>query len=1229
MKIKRKSFAKINPALEMPPLLDIQKKSFERLIGVSGGKNAKGLSAIFHEVFPVESADGSSRLEFNSCELKPSKFTSEECKERDTTYGAPLYAKFALSIVKDDGTVKEKAQQDVYMGDFPLMTENGSFIINGDERVVVSQIHRSPGAVFEQDEEQKNSIYGKPLYVARIIPYRGAWIEVEFDQNNILYVKLERRKKVLATTFLRALGYETDKNILELFDDTEEIEIGKTPDEVFIGKFLARDVVDKSTGEILSDVSGAISHGSHSLDVLEIRKEHLDLWKTKKIKSVTVYKNPAFVLTLKKDATKDKKSAINYIYKIMKSQDYIVPAHVEKYLDDLIFGHKPRRYDLTSVGRYKINKKLGPIFNELKSKIKSFHPPDEHRRTLTKEDVVATIKFLLNLSDQFSGATDDIDHLGNRRVRPVGELLENQIRVGLLQMIKIIRDNLNSKDKATMTPRMLINTSPFINSIKKFFATGQLSQFLEQTNPLAELTNKRRLSALGPGGLNRKRAGFEVRDVHHTHYGRICPIETPEGENIGLIVSLATYAKVNEYGLIETPYRKVEKGKATNKIEYLTADVEDEHYVATANAPCDENGKLCGLVASRYYDDFPNIEASKVGYMDVAPIQVVSASSALIPFLEHDDANRALMGSNMQRQSVPLFLTEPPIVATGIDEKVAVDSGAVVVAKNQGDVVWIDANKILVYNDVQKIDTYTLKKYRRTNQDTCINQVPIVSVGDKVKEGQPIADGMATSNGQLALGKNLLVAFMPWDGYNFEDAIIVSERLVRDDVFTSIHIQEFTCEARETKGSPEEITRDIPGASSEDLQQLDENGIIRIGAEVERGDILVGKTTPKGEHQSGPEERLIRALFGRKSETTQDASLRLPPGLEGKVIGTRVFVRKEKTDEKSRARALELLKDDYESKKNYLKDAMKGYKRKINSKIDEKKSEKLFADLGEQLDESYRREKENIKKGDDLGVSVNKVVKVYVAVKRKLQVGDKLAGRHGNKGVISKIVPLEDMPRMPDGTPVDVILSPLSIPSRMNVGQLLESMLGWAGAMTNTQMLTPVFSGATEEEVRAEISAVRKELIKKGIPEKYLPDENVRITLYDGRTGEAFLEKVTIGYMYIMKLIHLVEDKMHARSTGPYSMVTRQPLGGKAHQGGQRLGEMEVWALEAYGAAHTLQEFLTVKSDDEEGRVSMFNSIIKGLPPIKPGIPESFKVLVSEMKALGLNVELIGKKQRK
>lgn len=1227
MKLKKKSFAKIKSILEIPPLLEIQRKSFDRLIEKDGSlsRAIRGLSAIFHEIFPIENADGTLRLDYVSYELKEPKVTPDEAKERDMTYAAPLYAKFRLTTV-DGARIKEKAEQEVYLGDLPLMTDTASFVINGDERVVVSQIHRSPGIVFEEDEEQKISIYGKPMYVGRIIPYRGAWIEVEFDQNNILYIKLERRKRVLATIFLRALGYENNQETLNLFKDDEELRLGEVDDDVLMGKFLSRSVVDTSTGEVLLDAAEIVREGSN-LDRLSIRKETLDNFKARKIKSVFVHRNPAFILTLKKDPTKDKKTALNYIYKIMKSQDFIVPSHVEKYLDDLIFGDKPRRYDLTRVGRYKINKKLSAIFEELKKNSKDFKIPSEDRRTLTKEDIVAAIKYLMNLSNQISGVTDDIDHLGNRRVRPVGELLENQIRVGLIQMARYIKEHLNTKDKSQMTPRSLINTVPFTNNIRKFFATGQLSQFLEQTNPLAEITNKRRLSALGPGGLNRKRAGFEVRDVHHTHYGRICPIETPEGENIGLIVSLSAYSRVNDYGLLETPYRKIEKGRITDTIKYLTADAEDEFYVAQATEPTDKNGKLINQqIITRRFDDYPEVSPDKIDYVDVSPLQVVSVSAGLIPFLEHDDANRALMGSNMQRQAVPLLTTEAPLVVTGIDEKVARDSGVMVIAKNAGEVVWVDAERIIIYTDDKESDEYILSKYKRTNQDTCINQIPLVSLGDRIRAGEVLADGMSTAEGQLALGKNLLVAFMPWDGYNFEDAIIVSEKLVREDTLTSIHIQEYTCEARETKGAPEEITRDIPGPSSEDLQQLDENGIVRLGAEVEKEDILVGKTAPKGEQQVGPEERLIKALFGQKSETTQDASLKVPPGVSGKVIGTRLFVRREKMSEKEYETQVDFLKQEHEARRTFVKEVMKEYRKK-SKKTEAKKIDKIEKELLSRIDAEYKKSRENLKKGDDLGVSVNKVVKVYIAVKRRLQVGDKLAGRHGNKGVISKIVPLEDMPRMPDGTAVDVILSPLSIPSRMNVGQLLEAMLGWAGHMSQTRMITPVFCGATEKDVRNEIIEVRNALIKKGVPAKYLPDENLRITLYDGRTGDPFLEKVTIGYMYIIKLIHLVEDKMHARSTGPYSLVTRQPLGGKAHQGGQRLGEMEVWALEAYGAAHMLQEFLTIKSDDEEGREKMFKAIMEGRPPIKPGVPESFKVLVSEMRALGVNVDLLSPKK--
>jgi DNA-directed RNA polymerase subunit beta len=926
-------------------------------------------------------------------------------------------------------------------------------------------------------------------------------------------------------------------------------------------------------------------------------------------------------------------------------------------LEELLFK-SVRRYDLTTVGRYKILKKLAPVFKYYEKKFNLSIPP-ETKRTLTKEDIIATLKYLLMLHNGETEFTendqtikvvlDDIDHLGNRRVRSVGELLENQIRIGLVQMARLIREHMNNQDKSNVTPRSLTNITQFMAQVRKFFGTSQLSQFMDQINPLAELTHKRRLSALGPGGLNRKRAGFEVRDVHHTHYGRVCPIETPEGPNIGLITSLSTFARVNPYGLIETPYKKVENGRATDKIEYLTADKEDEFFVAQANTPLDDKGNiLSDSVQGRKWDDFLFQPPAKVDYMDVSPMQVISVSAALIPFLEHDDANRALMGCNMQRQGVPLLVTEAPLVSTGIEEKVARDSGVVVISKSDGEVVSISSDEIMIYSKNKKIEVYKLKKYLRSNQDTCINQKPLVTLGDIVKKGQIIADGPATSEGQLSLGQNLLVAYMPWDGYNFEDAMLLSEKLIHDDKFTSVHIREFKTEARETKERPEEITKDIPNVGSEDLLNLDEDGIIKIGSMVQRGDILVGKTSPKGEQQTTPEERLLRVLFGKKAEDVQDASLRVPPGISGKVIAVRTFVRLEKITDKEKKKKQEEMRNVYESAKAKLqKDKKERLKNARKSEI--AKIEALYATKEEILRQNYEIEKERFKKGDDLSVSINKTVKVYIAAKLKVQVGDKLAGRHGNKGIVARILPVEDMPHLPDGTPVDCVLSPLAIPSRMNVGQLLEIMLGWSGKELGMQMITPVFDGASEEQIKdyverakAKILGEKKKLlIDRGLEgielekslnkfaDESLPTNDCKITLYDGRTGEPFIEKVTIGVMYVMKLNHLVEDKMHARSTGPYSLITRQPLGGKAQFGGQRFGEMEVWAIEGYGAAHILQEFLTVKSDDVEGRVKMYNAIVKGESISRPGVPESFKVLVNELKALALNVELFNDERQK
>ena len=1247
--MKKVNFGKINSPIDPPLLLGMQKNSFADFLqmGVDPEKRKlQGLEGAFRDVFPLTNSDGSLIMEYVSYGFGEPKYSVDECVARDATYSVPLKIKLRLLHKKEDGKVKELSEQEVYFGEIPLMTDTATFIINGAERVVVSQIHRSPGVIFEEDEEKKVTVFGKPMYYGRIIPYRGAWVEFEFDQNGILYVRIDRKRKILATTLLRAIGFENDNDILELFKEIKEVSLIDNAPSALANECLADDIYDTATGEVLVD-SGK-----------ELSEAIIEKLKAKGISTVKVLKDPTILLTLKKDTIKTQKEAVNHIYKVLKTQEFIVQERAQGFLDELLFK-SVRRYDFTTIGRYKILKKLAPIYDFYKRVTEGYPKeirlgiPAEGKRTVAREDIVATIKYLLMI---YNGETefvengkkiklglDDIDHLGNRRVRSVGELLENQVRIGLVQMARLTKEYMNSQDKTTITPRSLMNITPFVAQIRKFFGTSQLSQFMDQINPLSELTHKRRLSALGPGGLNRKRAGFEVRDVHYTHYGRVCPIETPEGPNIGLITSLSAYARVNKYGLIETPYKKVENGKVVNDIKYMTADEEDDLFVAQANTPIDAKGNfLTDSVQGRHLNDFLFKVPEKVDYMDISPMQVVSVSAGLIPFLEHDDANRALMGCNMQRQGVPLLVTEQPLVCTGMEDKVAKDSGVCVAAKVDGEVVSVSADEIIIWNEKNGVQSHKLNKYLRSNQDTCINHIPIVRVGDKVKKGDIIADGQATKNGQLALGQNLLIAFMPWDGYNFEDAILLSEKLVQDDRFTSVHIRELETEARETKGRPEEITKDIPNVGAEDLLNLDENGVIRVGATVQRGDILVGKTAPKGEQQTTPEERLLRVLFGKKAEDVQDVSLRVDPGISGKVLGVRTFVRREKLSEKEVKKRQEEMTSEYKAAKKRLEEERKELLA-IAKKSDKKKLEDLYDAKEEMLTKNYEKDKERFKKGDELPVSVNKIVKVYIAAKLKVQVGDKLAGRHGNKGIVSRILPVEDMPRLPDGTPVDCVLSPLAIPSRMNVGQLLESMLGWAGKILNTQMVTPVFDGATEDQVKEQIRKAKELLVSNKTEEfkqrgfagkeleaaiedykkRYLPTDDCQITLYDGRTGEPFMEKVTIGVMYMLKLNHLVEDKMHARSTGPYSLITRQPLGGKAQFGGQRFGEMEVWAIEAYGAAHVLQEFLTVKSDDVDGRVKMYDSIIKGEPISKPGIPESFKVLVNELRALGLNVDLL------
>ena len=1241
--LKKTSFARIKPVIDLPQLLEMQRSSYRDFLQVDvpiKERKIQGVQAAFMDIFPIINADESLALEFVNFNLGTPKYTLEESIDKDATFSAPLKAVLRLVHRQPSGKPKVLTEQEVYLCELPLMTDTASFVINGAERVVVSQLHRSPGVIFEEDEEKAISSFGKNLFFARIIPYRGAWVEFEFDLNNAIFVRIDKKRKFPATTLLRAAGVETNAQILQLFFEIENLssESAQLP-----GRVLAEDVVDTESGEVLLEANA------------EISKEAALRFQERKIKSVRVIitdpalNDIAIRNTLAKDPVRSRKEAIHQIYRIVRSQEFIVPEQAEDYLDTLLFK-SIRHYDFTKVGRFKINRKLLPLYSDLtKKKGFNFEIPSERRRTLSLEDIIVTLQYVIALNNGLTMLkgegqdvkveVDDIDHLGNRRVRGVGELLENQIRMGLAQMARMARERMNLQDEPNPTPRSVLNTAPVAAAVRKFFGSSQLSQFMDQTNPLSELTHKRRMSALGPGGLHRKRAGFEVRDVHHTHYGRICPIETPEGPNIGLITSLACFARINQYGLIESPYRTVKKGEVSAEVDYLTADKEDDFIVAQANTALDKNGKFqSDLIACRLRGDFPQRPPNDVNYMDISPAQVVSISTALIPFLEHDDANRALMGSNMQRQAVPLLVPEAPIVATGVEGAVAQDSGAALIAKRPGVVASVWSDQIAVYTDEGDVDVYRLRKYARSNQDTCVNQIPFAKVGERVKKGDVICDGPSTEQGQLALGKNLVVAFMPWEGYNFEDAILLNERLVRDDEFTSIHISEFQIEARDTKLGAEEITRDIPNVGADALVNLDESGIIRPGAEVGPGDILVGKVAPKGEQQITPEERLLKVIFGKKAEDVMDASLRVPPGTRGKIIATRAFVRKERISKKEENKRVKEIDTELEEKVEWIRVQRKARLERAEKDLEEKKItskqsselKDLAKSVAQKLESDARLEaarlKENLKQGDELPVTVNRVVKVFVGTKRKVQVGDKLAGRHGNKGVVARVMRPEDMPYMPDGTPVDVVLSPLGVPSRMNVGQLLEVMLGWAGKVLGSQMISPVFDGATEDQILDSIKQAKQKLLSSGVRADYLPGDYVDMTLYDGRTGDAFSEKVTVGVMYMLKLAHMVEDKIHARSTGPYSLITRQPLGGKAQFGGQRFGEMEVWAIEGYGAAHILQEFLTVKSDDANGRTKMYEAIIRGEAVTEPGIPESFKVLVRELQSLGVNVELLRKK---
>ncbi|MSR77045.1 MAG: DNA-directed RNA polymerase subunit beta [Candidatus Omnitrophica bacterium] len=1221
----RKSFTKIHDTISLPNLVEIQIKSYDDFLQTENTRDRKsqGLEAAFRDCFPIDSFDGSCKLEYVGYNLGKPKYSVVECHRRGMTYAAPLKVK--LRLVRN-AIAKE---QEVYIGDLPLMTETGTFVINGAERVVVSQLHRSPGVSLEESAHPS----GKKIFSVRIIPYRGAWIEFESDINDVLYAYIDRRRKILATTLLRAVGYSTTLDIMKELHSVEKIDdISKSNARKWDNEYLAEDLFHPETKD-------AVANGG-----TKITKEIVASILAAKIHTVHTVKlgqdDLAIVNTLERDPYKNSKDAQIAIYRRIRPGDPPTEASSKDLIEKLFFD--PQRYDLGEVGRFMLNRKLN-----LDSKVK--------QTTLRKDDIMRVIQNLLKLR---SGEVnvDDIDHLGNRRVRSVGELLQNQFRVGFTRMKRSCLERMSIYDLDAAMPHNLINPKLISAAIKDFFGRSQLSQFMDQTNPLAELTHKRRLSALGPGGLSRERAGFEVRDVHPSHYGRICPIETPEGPNIGLIASLSTFARVNPIGFLESPYRKVENGRVTEKIDYLTADVEDKYTIAQANAPIDEKGRFVDAVVScRFRGDFPKRKPEEIDYMDVSPRQLVSVAASLIPFLEHDDANRALMGSNMQRQAVPLLITESPFVGTGMEKYVARDSGATVLAKTKGTVKAVSSNEIVVDDFV-----YRLKKFERSNAGTCINQRPIVSVGEKVKRGDVIADGAATEAGELALGRNVLVAFMPWRGYNFEDAIILSERLSKEDVYTSLHIEEFEIEARDTKLGNEEITRDIPNISEEALKDLDEGGIIRIGAEVGPGDILAGKITPKSETELSPEEKLLRAIFGEKAGDVRDASLTVPPGVEGIVVDVKVFERREsmaktRDEKRQETKEADVIRERYQERIDVLKkerlnkiSEMIIGKRLSDDIVDEVLGEVLIktghviakSDLKKfencdwesirlddepELEESVRKiarvwgdeidelvsertqEIERVKKGDELPPGVIKKVVVYVCSKRKISVGDKMAGRHGNKGVIARILPEEDMPYLPDGTPVEIILNPLGVPSRMNVGQILETHLGWAAKVLGVKIMTPVFSGAREDE------------IKDMLREAKLPLDG-KIQLYDGRTGDKFDSRITVGYIYMLKLAHLADDKIHARSIGPYSLVTQQPLGGKAQFGGQRFGEMEVWALESYGAAFTLQELLTVKSDDVVGRTRVYEAIVKGEPALHAGTPESFNVLVKEIQSLGLDI---------
>ncbi|MGA8262022.1 MAG: DNA-directed RNA polymerase subunit beta [Arenicellales bacterium] len=1345
----RKNFRKSGSVLRVPYLLATQIESYRKFLQSDIEPDQRvevGLQAAFRSVFPIESYNGNAMLEFGEYRLGTPPFDVRECQQRGLVYSAPLRVVLRLVVYRKDEstgakTVHDIKEQDVYMGEIPLMTDNGTFIINGTERVIVSQLHRSPGVFFDHDRGKTHSS-GKLLFSSRIIPYRGSWLDLEFDPKDLLYIRIDRRRKLPATVLLRALGYTTEEILAMFFDNdvfhlsakgvkmelvpqrlrgeqlnfdltsskgdviveagkritarhVRELEKGKfkrieVPLSYLVGRTLARNVIDTETGELIAEANDVITE-ELTQKVTEMGFPTIE----------TIYTNdldqgPYMSETLRIDTTKSDVDAQVEIYRIMRPGEPPTKEAAQALFNNLFFNSD--RYDLSAVGRMKFNRRLG-------------RDSDDGAGTLSKEDIVDVMKTLIDVKNGH-GEIDDIDNLGNRRVRSVGELVENQFRVGLVRVERAVRERLSMAESENLTPQELINAKPVSAVVKEFFGSSQLSQFMDQTNPLSEVTHKRRVSALGPGGLTRERAGFEVRDVHPTHYGRVCPIETPEGPNIGLINSLACFARTNDYGFLETPYRKVENGRVTDKIEFLSAIVERNFVIAQANATVDDKRVLTDeLISCRHLNEFTLSTPDKVDYIDVAPSQIVSVAASLVPFLEHDDANRALMGSNMQRQAVPTVRSEKPLVGTGMERIVAVDSGVTVVARRGGVVDSVDSARIVVrVNDDETVagepgvDIYNLTKYQRSNQNTTINQRPLVKVGDDIAKGDVLADGPSTDMGELALGRNVLVAFMSWNGYNFEDSILISERLVQEDTYTTVHIEELSCVARDTKLGPEEISRDIPNVGETALSKLDESGIVYIGAEVKSGDILVGKVTPKGETQLTPEEKLLRAIFGEKASDVKDTSLRMPSGMSGTVIDVQVFTRDgvekdaraKQNEDQELARIRKDLNDQYriveedaflrieklltnrtaeggpgglksgdKISKTYLQDLPrdKWFEVRLRNEDANDQLEQLRSDLEGQrkyFDELFDEKRSKLEAGDDLAPGVLKMVKAFVAVKRRLQPGDKMAGRHGNKGVISKIVPVEDMPYTADGTTVDIVLNPLGVPSRMNVGQVLETHLGWAAhhlgrqinallrqqapakdlrkfldkvynqdgqsedlkSLTDEQitelagnltdgvpMATPVFDGANEQEIKRMLELA-------GLP------TSGQTTLWDGRTGEQFDRPITVGYTYMLKLNHLVDDKMHARSTGPYSLITQQPLGGKAQFGGQRFGEMEVWALEAYGAAYTLQEMLTVKSDDVAGRTKMYENIVHGDHHMEASMPESFNVLMKEIRSLGLNIEL-------